>query len=140
MIWESKLYEGSQRNLVEISSFLRKNAFKPKCDGPKINANSRIVQSQELCKFIHHEPTFHLRVKNQRLISFFSLHSSQFDQNFEQFLFCFNNTCFLVLLSPTIDGFWKQKTTNSAWGKKEIQFLWRENSNFSLTWVTSYGL
>ena len=29
------------------------------------------LQSQELCNFIHHEPTFHLRVKNQRLISFF---------------------------------------------------------------------
>ena len=85
----------------------------------------RSLHFQEWYHFIHHEPTFHLWVKNQRHISFFSSIFFYLDYNFEQFLFCFNNICFFSTLLFYDRQFWRQKRTNSAWGKKEIQFFWK---------------
>ena len=84
---------------------------------------ARLCTVWEQHLFIHHKPTFHLRVKNQRHISFFSLNFLRWDYNFEQFLFCFNNICFSVLLSSMIDGFESIRERTPHGGKRNSIFL-----------------
>ena len=94
--------------------------------------SAQVLQKCKLCFFIHHEPIFHLRVKSQRYISFFSqifyvrLKFWAVSFFFQQYLFeppkfTMNLELKLFLYSYLpIDSFWKQKRT----GEKLTSIFW----------------
>ena len=69
-------------------------------------------------------------LKSKEIFLFFPSIFVTLDSKFERFLFCFNNIRFFSLFSSLIGGFWKQRRTNFAWGKKEIQFFWKGKLRF----------
>ena len=62
-------------------------------------------------------------LKTKDIFLFFSLNFFLLDYNFEQFLFCFNNICFLVLLSSMIVGFGSKRQRTLHGEKRNSIFL-----------------
>ena len=91
----------------------------------------RSLQYQEYHLFIHHEPTFHLRVKNQRYISFFpSIFFFTQTTILSNFFFVSTISVFLVLFSSMIESFEGKRERTLHGGKKKFNFFGREKLRF----------